>query len=291
MSGIVVGLLLGCGLFCIWWSCWVPDAGVGQPRRVSLMRPAARPARPGRATSRVGPREPRRAACLLAFGLVGLLVYAATRVAPVALCFAAHGGLRAARPGADAGAPSPGQPARAVARCRRQHHLRGAGRSRPARGVEPAGDPRTRGAAAGLPRLRRGLPVERAVPRLPRPPQGPAERPGRGPARRVTAHRAGGRGQRPRPAAAHPVDVPARGQPHPLRARDAPGLDGERRAARGRGAVDRARPCCAPVRSRSGPTRAPTGTLVLVVGAVVSVAAYRIMLFIGRLPEDERVLR
>jgi tight adherence protein B len=34
-----------------------------------------------------------------------------------------------------------------------------------------------------------------------------------------------------------------------------------------------------------------TGTLVLVVGAVVSVAAYRIMLLVGRLPEDERVLR
>ena len=26
MSGIVVGLLLGCGLFCIWWACWVPGA-------------------------------------------------------------------------------------------------------------------------------------------------------------------------------------------------------------------------------------------------------------------------
>jgi tight adherence protein B len=35
----------------------------------------------------------------------------------------------------------------------------------------------------------------------------------------------------------------------------------------------------------------PTGTLVLVVGAVVSVVAYRVMIFIGRLPEDERVLR
>ncbi len=35
----------------------------------------------------------------------------------------------------------------------------------------------------------------------------------------------------------------------------------------------------------------PTGTLILVVGAVVSVAAYRLMLRIGRLPEDKRVLR
>jgi tight adherence protein B len=35
----------------------------------------------------------------------------------------------------------------------------------------------------------------------------------------------------------------------------------------------------------------PVGTLILVVGAVLSVAAYRVMLRIGRLPEDRRVLR
>ena len=35
----------------------------------------------------------------------------------------------------------------------------------------------------------------------------------------------------------------------------------------------------------------PTGTLVLAVGAAVSIVAYRIMLRIGRLPEDRRVLR
>ncbi|WP_375479201.1 type II secretion system F family protein [uncultured Jatrophihabitans sp.] len=35
----------------------------------------------------------------------------------------------------------------------------------------------------------------------------------------------------------------------------------------------------------------PGGTLLLAIGAAVCVAAYRIMLLIGRLPEDERVLR
>lgn len=34
-----------------------------------------------------------------------------------------------------------------------------------------------------------------------------------------------------------------------------------------------------------------TGTAVLVAGAAVTLAAYRVMLRIGRLPEDERVLR
>jgi tight adherence protein B len=35
----------------------------------------------------------------------------------------------------------------------------------------------------------------------------------------------------------------------------------------------------------------PTGTLILVVGAVLTVGAYRLMVRIGRLPEDRRVLR
>ncbi|QNK80580.1 type II secretion system F family protein [Nakamurella sp. PAMC28650] len=35
----------------------------------------------------------------------------------------------------------------------------------------------------------------------------------------------------------------------------------------------------------------PTGTLILVIGAVLSLIAYRLMIRIGRLPEDKRVLR
>ncbi|NHA70291.1 type II secretion system protein F, partial [Phycicoccus sp. CMS6Z-2] len=27
MTGLLVGLLLGVGLFLIWWSCWVPEPG------------------------------------------------------------------------------------------------------------------------------------------------------------------------------------------------------------------------------------------------------------------------
>ena len=25
MTGLGLGLLLGAGLFCVWWSCWVPE--------------------------------------------------------------------------------------------------------------------------------------------------------------------------------------------------------------------------------------------------------------------------
>ena len=35
----------------------------------------------------------------------------------------------------------------------------------------------------------------------------------------------------------------------------------------------------------------PAGVAVLVAGAAVSVIAYRVMVAMGRLPEDERVLR
>ena len=44
-------------------------------------------------------------------------------------------------------------------------------------------------------------------------------------------------GGRARPAAAQPVRLPPRGRPHPRRAGVAPGVDRERRPARGRGAV------------------------------------------------------
>ncbi len=29
--GVLVGLALGVGLFCVWWSCWVPEPGQGGP--------------------------------------------------------------------------------------------------------------------------------------------------------------------------------------------------------------------------------------------------------------------
>ena len=90
MSGIVVGLLLGCGLFCLWWSCWVPEAAPARRGKVSVVgRVRDQLAQAG--YEALGPRG-LVAACLVAFGLVGLLVYAATRVAPVALCFAAMAG-------------------------------------------------------------------------------------------------------------------------------------------------------------------------------------------------------
>jgi tight adherence protein B len=84
MTGVLDGLLLGAGLFCIWWSFW-PAA----PRRV--------PARPG-----LGPRLADELAqagvrgvsarglmgcCVGAFVLVTLMVSLVSRVTSIGLCF------------------------------------------------------------------------------------------------------------------------------------------------------------------------------------------------------------
>ena len=79
----------------------------------------------------------------------------------------------------------------------------------------------------------------------------------------------GGR-HRPRPPAAHAVGLPARGRPHPRRARDATGLDGQRGPARRaphRGSCSR---CCRPAPSRCRPTARPPASPSWLVGAAVT---------------------
>ena len=233
----------------------------------------------------------RRRLASCSFVIAFVMVLALTRVVPIALCFA----LMAAR--------SPLSLVRMRARNRRDK-LRDlwpdvvdnitsgvrAGLALP----EALSQLAVRGperAAAGLCRVRGGLPHDRALPRLPRPAQGPAQRPGGRPHRRVAADRARGRRQRPRPAAAHAVVVPARGRAHAGRARDATELDGQRRPARGGGARGSFSVCSRSTAARSRPTRSPTGWVVLAVGAGLCLVAYRAMIWIGRLPEEERVLR
>ena len=117
-----------------------------------------------------------------------------------------------------------------------------------------------------------------------------ARRPGRRPRRRGTADRPRGRRRRARPAAAQPVRVPPRRRAHPLGDGVAPGVDRQRRAARGRRALAGAAHHVVPGR-RDPALRLAGGVLVLAVGAGLCVAAYWLMMRIGRLPVERRILR
>ncbi|KRE41983.1 type II secretion system F family protein [Knoellia sp. Soil729] len=87
MTGIILGLLFGTGLFCIWWSCWVreedPERTSEPPKLMRVLRDELVQAGYPSVTARtllVG--------CSVAFLLVFLLVYAVVGVPAIGLCFA-----------------------------------------------------------------------------------------------------------------------------------------------------------------------------------------------------------
>jgi tight adherence protein B len=91
MRGLVLGLLLGVGLFCIWWSMWVPDASPG----VLVQRPGLLDRlQDDLVQAGYDGMRPRTllAACLVALVLVFLIVLAGTTVVPIAVCFAVMAG-------------------------------------------------------------------------------------------------------------------------------------------------------------------------------------------------------
>ena len=237
----------------------------------------------------VGPRG-LVACCLLAFGLVGLLLYAATRVAPVALCFAAMAGygplaavkLRARRrraslrelwPDAVDNITSGVRAGLALPEALSQLAVRGPEELRPAF-LAFAEDYRATGRFHDcLDRLKASLsdPVgDRLVESL-----------------RI-AREVGGSdlGRLLRTLSTFlREDSRTRSE---LEARQGWTVNAARLAVAAPWVV-LAMLCTRPESIRA--YASATGTVVLVVGAIVSVAAYRIMLFVGRLPEDERVLR
>ena len=89
-TGSLLGLLLGCGVFCIWWAAWVPAAQRPVRRRASVAdRLRDQLVQAGYST--MGPRS-LMTSCVLAFSAVLVAVLATTGVAPVALSFAAMAG-------------------------------------------------------------------------------------------------------------------------------------------------------------------------------------------------------
>lgn len=87
--GVVVGLVLGAGLFCVWWSCWAPPpprerrTAAWSARLQDLLVQAGAPTVTPSAL--VG-------ACLATALLVGVAASALTRAPAVAACFAAIAG-------------------------------------------------------------------------------------------------------------------------------------------------------------------------------------------------------
>ena len=92
MTGVGVGLVLGIGLFCIWWSFWARDepSASSVPGRAGLAgRLSDELAQAG--YDAVTPRA-LMGACGIAFALIFMVFAATTTVVPVAVCFALMAG-------------------------------------------------------------------------------------------------------------------------------------------------------------------------------------------------------
>ncbi len=89
MSGALVGLLLGAGLFCIWWSFWPSP-----PARPSRGRGVGSRLRDDLTQAGVANVTPRSLVitCLTAFAVVAGLVTVATSVPVIGVCFGAMAG-------------------------------------------------------------------------------------------------------------------------------------------------------------------------------------------------------
>ena len=86
MTGLALGLVLGIGLFCIWWSFWPrQETSAVRPRAGVVSRLSDELVQAG--YDAVTPRT-LLGACVIAFVLVFLLFAATTRVIPIAVCFA-----------------------------------------------------------------------------------------------------------------------------------------------------------------------------------------------------------
>lgn len=287
-TGTILGLALGCGLFCVWWSAWVPAPRVDVAPRVTLGE-RLRDQLVQAGYESVGPRS-LVSACVVAFSVVVLLVLATTGVAPVALCFAAMAGyaplalvrsrarrrrasLRELWPDAVDNISSGVRAGLALPEALSQLGRRGPEELRPAFRAF-AEDYRTTGRfheSLDLLKVRLSDPVgDRLVESL-----------------RI-AREVGGSdlGRLLRTLSTFlREDSRTRAE---LETRQGWTVNAARLAVAAPWIV-LAMLCTRPESIQA--YASPTGTVVLLVGAVISVAAYRIMILIGRLPEDERVLR
>ncbi|HMM93984.1 type II secretion system F family protein [Phycicoccus sp.] len=87
MTGLLLGLALGIGLFLVWWSCWVPDPGERRrPPRVGALE-LLRDEVVQSGLSGLTVRS-LLLACTSSFVLVLAIVWVGVGVLPIAVCFA-----------------------------------------------------------------------------------------------------------------------------------------------------------------------------------------------------------
>jgi tight adherence protein B len=91
VRGLLLGLLLGLGVFCIWWSCWVPDAAAAPKARRSGLADRLRDDLVQAGYEGMRPRT-LVFACVMALVVVFVAVLAVTTVVPIAVCFAVMAG-------------------------------------------------------------------------------------------------------------------------------------------------------------------------------------------------------
>ncbi len=90
MTGVGVGLVLGIGLFCIWWSFWPRQESTPSPRKAG---PASRLSDElAQAGFDAMTWRSLLGACVMAFAVVFLVFAATTKVMPIAFCFALMAG-------------------------------------------------------------------------------------------------------------------------------------------------------------------------------------------------------
>lgn len=87
MIGLVLGLLFGTGLFCIWWSFWPREVDPDRTREESALIRRLRDDLVQAGYPTITPRM-LLVGCTMAFLLVFLFVYAVVSVPMIALCFA-----------------------------------------------------------------------------------------------------------------------------------------------------------------------------------------------------------
>jgi tight adherence protein B len=90
VTGVGVGLVLGIGLFCVWWSFWPRQESPPSPRKAG---PASRLSDElAQAGFDAMTWRSLLGACVMAFAVVFLVFAAATKVMPIAFCFALMAG-------------------------------------------------------------------------------------------------------------------------------------------------------------------------------------------------------